>query len=188
MKWLLVGLGCALVLGLIWLRIRRRWIEPWAELEQLVTSILNGKTPRKFLMTGNERANVLGLGLEQFALKQRELEVTAAQGTNSLQSILGALPDGLALVDQQRRVQVMNPQFRQLFGLREDLGAVGLLEIVRDAVVERAVAAAIERGELRTEAMTLSHGLETKRELEVTVGPFTRGKKPSRHAGGRCHA
>src|SRR4051812_14348699 len=182
MKWLLVGLGCALVLGLIWLRIRRRWIEPWVELEQLVTSILNGKTPRKFLMTGNERANVLGLGLEQFALKQRELEMTATQGSSSLQSILGALPDGLALVDQQRRVQVMNPQFREMFGLREEPGVVGLLEIVRDAVIERAVAAAIEDSELRTETMTLSRGLETKRELEVTVVPFTSGKNAATNA------
>src|SRR4051794_19689670 len=150
MKWLLVGLGCALVLGLIWLRIRRRWIEPWAELEQLVASILNGKTPRKFLMTGNERANVLGLGLEQFALKQRELEMTATQGTNSLQSILGALPDGLALVDHQRRVQVMNPQFRQLFGLREDPGAGRLVGILRDAGIVPAVGGADDPRGFRT--------------------------------------
>src|SRR3954462_8821006 len=99
MSWLVGGVVLAIVLGLVWLRVRRRWIEPWSELEELVTSILGGKTPRKFLMTGNERANVLGLGLEQFALKQRELEMTAAQGTNSLQSILGARPGGLAVVD-----------------------------------------------------------------------------------------
>src|SRR5450755_57747 len=125
MSWLMIGVGIAAVLIVIWLRVRRRWVEPWSELEELVTAMVSRKSPRKFLMTGNDRANVLGLALEKLADKQRELEVTATQGTNSLQSILGALPDGLVLVDHQRRIQVMNPQFRELFGLRDDISGIG---------------------------------------------------------------
>src|SRR5215213_8658178 len=166
MSWLIIGIATAVALLIVWLRVRRRWIEPWEELEQLVTAMVERKAPRKFLMTGNERANVLGLALEKFAFKQRELEITASQGSKSLQSILGALPDGLALVDQQRRLQMMNPRFRQLFGLRDDEVGAGLLEIVRDAVIDRLVAAALERGELQTEPMTLARGLESRRELE----------------------
>ncbi|MDQ6939481.1 MAG: ATP-binding protein [Verrucomicrobiota bacterium] len=182
MSWLVIGVGIAVVLIVVWLRTRRRWIEPWRELDELVNAIVVKKAPRKFLMTANERANALGLALEKLAEKQRELEVTATQGTNSLQSILGALPDGLALVDHQRRIQVMNPQFRELFGLREDVSGIGLLEIVRDAVVERAVASAIEHGELRTEPMTIARGLESKRELEVTAVPFTTGNNGTYNA------
>jgi two-component system, OmpR family, phosphate regulon sensor histidine kinase PhoR len=182
MNWLVTGVGIAAVLIAIWLRVRRRWVEPWSELEELVTAIVSRKSPRKFLMTGNDRANVLGLALEKLADKQRELEVTATQGTNSLQSILGALPDGLVLVDHQRRIQVMNPQFRELFGLREDVAGIGLLEIVRDAVVDRAVAGALEHSELRTEPMTIARGLESKRELEVTAVPFTAGNNGTHNA------
>ncbi|MGZ5024331.1 MAG: hypothetical protein ACXWBS_05650, partial [Chthoniobacterales bacterium] len=96
MSWLIIGAVIAAVLIAVCLRVRRRWVEPWRELEELVTSIVTRKAPRKFLMTANERANTLGLALEKLADKQRELEVTATQGSNSLQSILGALPDGLA--------------------------------------------------------------------------------------------
>ena len=170
------------MLLLVWWRVRRRWIEPWRELEELVTAVVAGKRPRKFLMTGNARANALGLALEKLAARQNELERTATAGTNSLQSVLGALPDGLVLVDQQRRIQLMNPQFQRLFRLPEEAIGVGLLEIVRNAAVERAVTDALESGELRTEPVTIGRDLEERREMEVTAVPFAAGKNGASNA------
>ncbi len=115
-------------------------------MEELVDAVVERKTPRKFLMTANERANALGLALEKLADQQRDLEQTAAHGTHSLQNVLGALPDGLVLVDHQRRIQLMNSQFQRLFRLQEEAYGVGLLEIVRDAVVDRSVATALGIG------------------------------------------
>ena len=174
--FILLGVGIAAALLFVWLRVRRRWIEPWRELEELVASLVECKQPRKFLMTANARANALGLALEKFAAQQSELERTATQGTSVLQSVLGALPDGLVLVDQQRRIQLMNPQFQRLFRLQEEANGIGLLEIVRDAVVDRAVAGALASGELRSEPVTLGRDLESRRELEVTAVPFVTGK------------
>ncbi len=179
---LFLGASIAIVLLVVWLRMRRRWIEPWRELEELVNAVVEQKAPRKFLMTGNPRANALGLALEKFAARQTELERVATQGNSSLQSILGALPDGLVLVDQQRRIQLMNSQFQQLFRLPEAVNGVGLLEIVRDAAVDRAVAGALESGELRMEPVTLGRELESRRELEVTAVPFITGTNGSGNA------
>ena len=176
------GAAIAVVLLLVWWRVRRRWIEPWRELEELVTAVVAGKRPRKFLMTGNARANALGLALEKLAARQNELERTATAGTNSLQSVLGALPDGLVLVDQQRRIQLMNPQFQRLFRLPEEAIGVGFLEIVRNAAVERAVSDALESGELRTEPVTIGRDLEERREMEVTAVPFPAGKNGASNA------
>ncbi|HEV3409622.1 MAG TPA: ATP-binding protein [Chthoniobacterales bacterium] len=182
MPELIIGIAAAVLFLLLWQRWRRRWVEPWTELEQLVTSIVERKPPRKFLMTANARANTLGLALEQFAVKHRELEVTAAQGSQSFGSILAALPDGLALVDQQRRILVMNAQFREVFGLREEVAGIGFLEVVRDALVERAVAQALEQGESQIASMSVPRGLDSKRELEVTAVPFHSGEDHSNHA------
>ena len=176
------GAAIAVVLLLVWWRVWRRWIEPWRELEELVTAVVAGKRPRKFLMTGNARANALGLALEKLAARQNELERTATAGTNSLQSVLGALPDGLVLVDRQRRIQLMNPQFQRLFRLPEEAIGVGLLEIVRNAAVERAVTDALESGELRTEPVTIGRDLEERREMEVTAVPFPAGKNGANNA------
>nr|MDQ6940707.1 hypothetical protein [Verrucomicrobiota bacterium] len=67
MSALFIGVGIALVLIVVWLRVRRRWVEPWHELDELVNAIVVKKAPRKFLMTANERANTLGLALEKLA-------------------------------------------------------------------------------------------------------------------------
>ena len=173
---ILLGAGIAVALLFAWLRVRRRWIEPWRELEELVASLVERKQPRKFLMTANARAHALGLALAKLAVQQGELERAATQGTSVLQNVLGALPDGLVLVDQQRRIQLMNPQFQRLFRLQEEANGIGLLEIVRDAVVDRAVAGALASGELRSEPVTLGRDLESRRELEVTAVPFVTGK------------
>ena len=177
-----LGVGIAVAVLFVWLQVRRRWIEPWRELEELVTAVVAGTTPRKFLMTGNERANALGLALEKLATKQNELARTATEGTNSLQSVLGALPDGLVLVDQQRRIQLVNPQFQRLFRLQEEANGVGLLEIVRDALIDRAVASALESGELRTEPVTIGRDLEARRDVEVTAVPFVTGHNGASNA------
>ena len=68
MSWLIIAILIACVMLVVWLRVRRRWIKPWEELEQLVTAIVERKAPRKFLITANDRANALGLALEKFAL------------------------------------------------------------------------------------------------------------------------
>src|SRR3954465_12334531 len=115
MTGLVAGLVIAVVAVVFWLRLRRRWIEPGRGIDELVQSIVANKAPKKFLITANERANAIGLSLENFAAKQRELERTAAEGSAGLQNILGALPDGVAMVDQQRRIHLVNPRFRQLF-------------------------------------------------------------------------
>lgn len=182
MNALLLGLGIALVAFLVWWRVRRHWIEPWRELEELVDAVVERRTPPKFLMTGNKRAHALGLALEKFADRQSELERTATQGISSLQSVLSALPDGLVLVDQQRRIQLMNLQFQRLFHLQMEASGVGLLEIVRDAVVDRAVSGALESGEMRSEPVTLGRDLESRRELEVTAVPFVTGNNGSSNA------
>ncbi|MEP6821500.1 MAG: ATP-binding protein [Chthoniobacterales bacterium] len=172
MRYLFFALPCLALLGVLWLSNRRRWIEPWREIEELVTAIVGRKSPRKFLITANERANAIGLSLEKFAAKQSELERLAHEGGAGLQNILGALPDGIALVDERRRLQMMNPRFRQLYALPEGGTGVSLMEVGLDVTVDRAVTAALETGELQCEEITLSRGTERRQEIEITAVPF----------------
>ncbi len=182
MRYLLFALPCLALLGVLWLSNRRRWIEPWREIEELVTAIVGRKAPRKFLITANERANTIGLTLEKFAAKQNELERLAHEGGAGLQNILGALPDGIALVDERRRLQMMNPRFRQLYALPEGGTGVSLMEVVRDAMVDRAVTAALETGELQCEEITLARGMEGRQEIEITAVPFRAGNEIANEA------
>src|SRR3954452_12934302 len=67
MATLIVSFAVLVIAVVVGLRFRRRWVEPWLEIEELVKSIISGGVPRKFLITANERGNAIGLALEQFA-------------------------------------------------------------------------------------------------------------------------
>jgi len=172
MAWLIFGLALAAVLALAGFAFWRRLVEPWRELEELVTAIAARKTPRKFLMTGNRNANALGLALEQFADRQGELERIASEGSVSLQTILGALPDGLAIVDERRRLRLVNAEFRRVFALSEGVEGAALLEILPDAVVERALVATIQKGEAHRESIRLVRGNAPAKDLEISMLPY----------------
>jgi two-component system phosphate regulon sensor histidine kinase PhoR len=178
MGLVLLGLAFGIVLAVLALRFYRRWVEPWEELEELVHSITHGETPRKFLTTANKRANAVGLGLELFASKQRQLERTANDAEISLHNILSALPDGVAVVDEERHLQLINPRLHQLFASAKP--GMTVLEVVRDPAVDRAVAVALENKDSRGEKVTISHGTSARHEFEVTAIPFL-GQKTRAH-------
>lgn len=167
---------CAALAGLIVvsLRVWRQWIEPWRRVDELVAAISDRKQPQKFLMTGNPRAQAIGLALEKVSARLAESEVGAHSGIVRLQTILAALPDALAVVDQRGRLQMTNARFSALFGLAEapSIG-VPLFEIVREVTLERSLGAALETGEIRSESITRVNGDATLR-FDVSMVPFER--------------
>ena len=171
MGWVAFSLA-VLVASIVIFYLWRRWIVPWRELEKLVAAITGPKPPRKFLMTGNPRAKALGLGLEQLVKRQFELERTAHQGTRSLEAILGALPDGLAVVDEQRRVQMMNAEFRRLFNVSETAAGILFFEATRDAAVEAAITRALGDGEVHRDMIKITSGPDLPLQIELSVVPF----------------
>lgn len=180
MGWITLSVALAALL-IVSLKVWRRWIEPWREVDDLLGAIEAGETPRKFLMTGNTRACAIGLSLEKLAERLREAERTAHAGTLSLQTILSALPDALAVVDERQRVQMMNANFRGVFGLTDtQRPGTPLLEIARDVAIDRAISAALADGETRSE--TLVRTTDAVRvQFEVTIVPFQ--ENPNRTAG-----
>ncbi|MEP6685600.1 MAG: ATP-binding protein [Verrucomicrobiota bacterium] len=171
MVWFALGLAAAILL-VIAFHIWRRWIEPWREVEELVHDVAAGRVPRKFLMSANRRARGIGLALEPLAGRQLELERNVQEGTLSVQAILGALPDGLVVVDDRRRVQMMNAEFRRVFGIGDNTTGGLLLEMIRDATVDRLLAEALPAGEPRRECIHVSRAPEKRLEIEVSVVPF----------------
>ncbi len=181
MGWLALDSAIGALLIFVALRVWRRWVEPWHEVEELIEAIDAGKTPRKFLMTANTRAVAIGLSLEKLAGRLRESEQTVEAGTLSLQTILSALPDALVVVDEKRRIRMMNAKFRRVLALTDAQPAgTPLFEISRDIEVDRALSAALADGVARTVASVRT--VEGARlQFEASVVPF--GENPSRTAG-----
>ena len=169
MSWLLLFAIVLSAIVVIYI-VRRKWIEPWRELEQLIKQIGRGEQPRTFLIAGGPEPRRISVQLEEILTRQRELDRQIGEGASGQKAILTAMQDGLLVVDNQGRLVLMNPAFRDLFGLGEDSLGSPLLESVRDPAVERIV------GETLRDRKS-SHGelMIGPRQFQMTSMPMEAG-------------
>jgi two-component system phosphate regulon sensor histidine kinase PhoR len=163
----LVAVGLIVTIA-VW----RKWISPWKDAKELADDIVEQRPPRKFLISGNPEARHVGLALEKLMDRRGDLEKRVRESESSAQTILGAMPDGLVVVDERRTVQLMNPELRRIFGINEKVSGGTLLELVHNATVDRLAVEAIRVQEPQRDSIELSRGGSEPRELEVTAVPF----------------
>src|SRR5205807_3900797 len=152
MGWFALCLFAAVFL-MIALVVWRRWISPWKDVEELLQAVVDKRPPRKFLISANPQSRKIGLAFERLAGRQRELEERFREGGFSVQAVFGAMLDGLVVVDDRRRVRMMNREFRRMFGLEEAEPGEPLLEMIRHASIDRLVLEAIRVRELQRESI-----------------------------------
>jgi two-component system phosphate regulon sensor histidine kinase PhoR len=145
MIWLLL---CAIIAstGALALMAWRKWITPWPQVEELVDQIARGERPRTFLVQGGVQAQRLGLRLEKVSEDLQQLNKQIAKRESGMQTIFSAMHDALLVVDSKRHVILANKAFRNLFALPEISEGTPLLEIVRDATLDRLIDDALNRG------------------------------------------
>jgi two-component system, OmpR family, phosphate regulon sensor histidine kinase PhoR len=171
MLWFALGLFAAVLLGTA-LVVWRRWIAPWKDVEELSRAIVDKSPPRKFLISSNPQSRSIGLALELLVDRQRELEERFREGEFSVQAVFGAMLDGLVVVDDRRRVRMMNREFRRMFGLEEAEPGEPLLEMIRHASIDRLVIEAIRVREPQRESIQMSRGPSEGREMEISAVPL----------------
>jgi len=139
MSWILL-LAIAAATIVVAYFVRRKWIEPWREMERLVKQVGRGEQPPTFLIGGGEEARRVSVALEAILKRQRELDRQIGERASGQEAILSAMQDALLVVDGQSRLALVNPAFCDLFGVGKDSLGSPLLESVRDPAVERIVA------------------------------------------------
>jgi two-component system phosphate regulon sensor histidine kinase PhoR len=172
MWWLFLGVVCILLVVTA-LAIWRKWIAPWRHIEQLVRQIAGGGRPRTFLVNGGAVAQRVGLALEIISARQQELGRQIAGRESGTQTILGAMQDGLLVVDQSLRVTLVNHAFRKLFGLPEISLGTPLLDIVRDATVDRLIGETLRTGKaMQSELLRVDSKTNSERDVEISAVPM----------------
>ena len=169
MTWFVVFLVCV-AFGCTAFIVWRKWIAPWQQLEQVITQIGRGERPRTFLMEGSAPAQRIGFQLEKIVNELEQLQKQIAKRESGMQTIFSAMQDALLVVDSNRQVILTNQTFRKLFDAPEISVATPLLEIVRDATLDRLLTDAFRGdGEVRCE-LTLDasqielHAIATKND------------------------
>src|SRR5438128_450817 len=145
MVWLLL---CAIVAATIALLLIlwRRWIAPWQQVEELVGEICRGERPRTFVINGGLQVQRTGLRLEKVSDDLQQLNKQIAERDSGMAAIFSAMHDALLVVDSNRRVILANDMFRKRFALPEISEGTPLLEIVRDATLDRLIEDVLLRG------------------------------------------
>jgi two-component system, OmpR family, phosphate regulon sensor histidine kinase PhoR len=138
MVWFVASV-CCLVVGGAALRFWRLWLRPWKDVEQLVHDVINGRAPRTFLIDGNRSAQRIGVALEDVSLRQQELAKRAGEDELNIRAILGAMRDGLAVIDADGRVRLWNRRLRELFAINDEHAGATLLQTFRDTLVVETV-------------------------------------------------
>ena len=147
MIWFLLGAIIALTAALALMAWRKR-LASWRQIEELVDQIARGERPRTFLVQGGVQAQRLGLRLEKVSEDLQQLNKQVAKRESGMQTIFSAMHDALLVVDSKRHVILANKAFRNLFALPEISEGTPLLEIVRDATLDRVIDDAFDRGAL----------------------------------------
>lgn len=167
MLWFIASVCCVIVC-LAAVRCWRSWVRPWREIEQLVTDVTAGRAPRTFLVSGNRSAERIGIALEDVLLRQRDLANRAEEDELNIRTILGAMRDGLAVVDKNGRVQLLNAAARKLFAISDERAGAKVMETFRDTLVANVTARTLRNGETATESINL-RGQASSGDRRVTV-------------------
>jgi two-component system phosphate regulon sensor histidine kinase PhoR len=169
MSWFLLCVIVAVTIAVAFIAWRK-WIAPWREVEELVTQIARGERPRTFLVHDGAQAQRIGLRLEKIFHDLKQLDKQIAKRESGLQTIFSAMQDALLVVDSDRRVVLANEAFRKLFALPEISPGTPLLDSVRDATLDRAIAGAFGgshpvRSELAVDGSQIElHAIATRNE------------------------
>jgi len=172
MSWLFLGVICilfAVTAVVVW----QKWVAPWRQIEQLVRQIVGNEHPRTFLVGGGPESKRVGLALENIFARQQELGRQIAGRESGTQTILRAMQDGLLVVDKSLRVTLVNQAFRKLFGLPEISLEAPLLDVVRDATVDRLIEETLRAGKaMQSELVRADSKTNSERDVEISAVPI----------------
>jgi two-component system, OmpR family, phosphate regulon sensor histidine kinase PhoR len=168
----MLGVICGIFAATV-LVLWRKWVTPWAQIEQLVAQVARGERPPTFLVDGGADSKRVGLALESIFARQQELERQIAGRESGTQTILGAMQDGVLVVDAHRRITLMNGPFEKLFELRGTAVGAPLLETVRHATLDWLIAETLRTGEaMRSELSLADPRASSERHIEVSAVPI----------------
>lgn len=173
MLWLIATVA-AIALIVAALRFWRAWIQPWRELELIVSDIVKGRAPRTFIINGNRRAERIGIALEDVLTRQRELNERATEDELNIRTITGAMRDGLAVIGADARVRFINPAARKLFGVDHDTAGEKAIEAFRDAAIADLLMQTLRDSEPRTQSVNVQTNAREQRQVAVSSLPMPR--------------
>lgn len=169
MAWFLAFVLFAILVVVAWNygRFRRHW----RRLESIIDDLAEGRDPQTFLFLKGGRFAKLSGRLERIGELQERQQIRRSRHEMNLQTILGAMEEGVVVVDRQHVVKLANPPLLRLFNLTADPTGQRVLENFRSAGLDELVSLALSTWQ--PQAREISIGVEkTPRLFAVSAMPM----------------
>jgi len=147
---------------------------PLEDLTLAAARIARGDLNKRVLPRGKDEIAVLGRTVNHMAdsLEEKVRELTWAK--SRLESILNNMDSGVIVFNRAGRVELTNPTFRSLFGLKEsEIMGRRALEIIRDARFQQLLELSSREGEKAQMEMVMGQA-GSEKILEVFYAPIKR--------------
>ena len=139
------AVAAVLTLALSWW-LTRSLFEPLSELIATAHRLGEGNYSARPEIPDESELATLGRALERIATRaERQIAAVEAE-RDHLRSTMASMSEGVLVTDRQGRVKIVNPAFRDLFGLPADADAATVLELVRQPRLTDLIAASLQSG------------------------------------------
>ncbi len=136
----------AVTVSLVWWGLDRRLYRPLGSMIVAADRVSHGRLAERLPVPESAELGPLAAAVNRIA-ERAQIEVGRVEGQrNRLRQILSGMSDGVLVVDASDRVTLVNPAFRELFGIEGEVGERSAIELVRRPAVAEELAAARAAG------------------------------------------
>lgn len=169
MAWVFAFIAAALLIA--WMRCRRRSERHLRAMEGALDALGGAPAPESGHLLKRSRLEVLWEKLERTGRRQAMLLQEAEGERYNLETILGAMEEGLMVIDHRRVLRRVNPAFLQLFGMRDAPLGRTVLETLREPAFEELAVRALEQDAPQSGEVSLS-AMDPVRQIAMNAVPL----------------
>ena len=160
---LLAGVFVAILAGGISWVISRRISLPLQSLTRGALRYARGDLEHKVYVSGSEEISTLAESLNQMAIQLGERLRTVTQQHDELDAVLSNMVEAVMIVDREERILRCNRAVGQMFGIEiECVEKRSLIEVIRNAGIQRFVKKTFESREAVADVITLNTGKDQR--------------------------
>ena len=131
----LLGLGLVGAAGLATI-VTRMALEPLDQIRELAARLSAGRPDGRLLWSFGDERDATAIALNRMADRLlREIDDIRRE-TQQLEAVLSAMVEGVLVLDVQDRVVLVNPGFRELFGVWGAVRDRALVEVIRQPEID----------------------------------------------------
>ncbi len=150
----LAGVGLVLTFGYI---VRGLISVPLIEISAASTRLAAGDLDQRLPISGDEEIAALGNSLNTMAKNLSSQMEALAEGKRRLESIVGAMSEGVMVLDKSARISLVNQALLSLLSTDRDLIGKTPLEVFRLPQIEEAVRGVLQFGNWRVIELKLGN-------------------------------